>query len=368
MSTLCDRLPDLLAALAAGQPVALATLFHVKGSAPASVGARLLLDSRGQVSGTVGGGCLDGDVLLAGRRLLTNDGGCQVVEVDLTGREAHHALSCGGIARAFVEPLALQRDSATWKCLAEALEQRQPAALVTLVGDAGAHPLVGCKQLCLAHETAPEGTRLSDPDLARRAETLAKLALSTDRPRFEALDTRSSLGLFAEPLQRPELLILGAGHIGEAVARLGQRLGWRMVVADDRETFANSLRFPHVDEVVVTSFDHLADRLEAGPSTCVLIVTRGHREDARCLRWALSTDARWLGMIGSKAKLKRLRSDLTDQGVAPDAFARLHTPVGLEIGALTVEEIAVSIVAELVRVRRLGDQAPKDPDLRPRRD
>jgi len=161
-----------------------------------------------------------------------------------------------------------------------------------------------------------------------------------------------TLEIFVEPiLPQPLLYIFGGGHISSAVARVASASGFSVHVADDREAFANTERFPMADKLYTTYEDAFA-KIAPNASSYLLIVTRGHRDDMRVLAWAVRTDARYIGMIGSKRKVLSVYKALEKEGYAPEEFERVHAPVGLDIGALTPEEIAVSITAELIAVRR----------------
>jgi len=161
-----------------------------------------------------------------------------------------------------------------------------------------------------------------------------------------------TLEVFVEPiLPQPVLYIFGGGHVSIAVANAAHTAGFAIGVIDDREQFANAQRFPIAREIY-TSYEDAFAKLQPNPSTYLLIVTRGHRDDMRVLAWAVKTDARYLGMIGSKRKVLSVYQALEREGFAPELFNRVNAPVGLEIGALTPEEIAISIAAELIAVRR----------------
>lgn len=161
-----------------------------------------------------------------------------------------------------------------------------------------------------------------------------------------------TLEVFVEPiLPQPMLYIFGGGHVSMALANAANNVGFAIGVIDDREQFANAQRFPMAREVF-TSYEDAFAKIQPNPSTYLLIVTRGHRDDMRVLAWAVKTPARYIGMIGSKRKVLSVYQALEREGFAPELFNRVHAPVGLEIGALTPEEIAISISAELIAVRR----------------
>jgi xanthine dehydrogenase accessory factor len=162
-----------------------------------------------------------------------------------------------------------------------------------------------------------------------------------------------TLDIFVEPILPPSLLyIFGAGHVSVNLYKVARSVGFDVTVADDREGYANRERFPDAKEVIAEDFERVMARLAPNESSYIVIVTRGHRDDMRLLRWAVQTPARYIGMIGSKRKTITIFRELTREGIAPELFERVHAPVGLDIGAVTPEEIAVAITAELIAVRR----------------
>jgi xanthine dehydrogenase accessory factor len=167
---------------------------------------------------------------------------------------------------------------------------------------------------------------------------------------------------FIEPvLPLPRLVIAGAGHVGRAVARLGSLLDWIVTVIDDRPEFANAANVPEADEIVVGGIGEALRRIEDSADNYFVIVTRGHQKDAEALRAVIGRPAAYVGMIGSKTKTELMHGEFLKRGWATaDEWGRVHAPIGLEIGSKTVEEIAVSIAAELVLVRsgRKKDGAP----------
>lgn len=174
------------------------------------------------------------------------------------------------------------------------------------------------------------------------------------------------MDVFIEPVSTsPDLYVLGAGHVGARVAALASTVGFRVHIVDDREKFASADRFPEAAEVVVDSIPGWLERVELDPAAYVVIVTRGHRYDLEALRALAGRNLKYLGLIGSRAKVARLFDQLQIEGVAsPADLERVHSPIGLDIGAVTPEEIAVSIVAEIIAVRygKLGTTEAGRPD------
>jgi xanthine dehydrogenase accessory factor len=161
------------------------------------------------------------------------------------------------------------------------------------------------------------------------------------------------LDVFVEPvIPAPAAIIFGAGHISKSLCKVAGMAGFSTTIVDNRETFANRDRFPDADEIFALEYEDVFPRLTVRESTYLIIVTRGHRDDMRVLRWAAATPARYVAMIGSKRKVISVIKELEKDGLTRDQLARIHAPMGLEIGAISPEEIAISVAAEMIAVRR----------------
>lgn len=173
-------------------------------------------------------------------------------------------------------------------------------------------------------------------------------------PRYDTgLVCGGTLEIFIEPVQPPAVLYMfGAGHVALQVCRAATNAGFEVTVVDDREAFASRERFPEAKAVMAADFDEAMTRLMPVQASYIVILTRGHHDDMRVLRWAVQTPARYIGMIGSRRKTIKIFEELKKEGIAASLFDRVHAPVGLDIGAVTPEEIAVSITAELIAERR----------------
>ena len=166
-----------------------------------------------------------------------------------------------------------------------------------------------------------------------------------------------TLDIFIEPVLPPAVLYMfGAGHVAVNVGKVAGNAGFDITVVDDRETYASRERFPTAKEVIAEDFDKAMARLSPGQMSYIIILTRGHRDDMRILRWAVQTPAQYIGMIGSKRKTIAIFRELTAEGISAELFKRVHAPVGLDIGAGTPEEIAVAITAELIAHRRRAER------------
>lgn len=162
--------------------------------------------------------------------------------------------------------------------------------------------------------------------------------------------------VFVEPIiSNPCLYVFGGGHISFFITKIAKMVGFRVVVTDDRAEFANRERFPDADEIIAENFSSAFQKLTINKSSYIVIVTRGHLHDEKVMEWAVKTDARYIGMIGSKKKKQTLFSNLQAKGISKDVLEKVYAPIGLEIEAETPEEIAVSIMAEVIKVRRKNE-------------
>jgi len=180
-------------------------------------------------------------------------------------------------------------------------------------------------------------------------------------PRFDTgLVCGGTLEVYVEPvLPIPVLYLFGAGHVASNVCKIAKTAGFDVVVIDDRENYANRERFPDAREIIAVDFDQALAKVTPNETSYLVIVTRGHRDDMRILRWAVQTDARYIGMIGSKRKVISIYKELEKEGLPAHLFEKVMAPIGLEIGAVTPEEIAVAIVAEMIASKRNAQSSEK---------
>jgi xanthine dehydrogenase accessory factor len=247
--------------------------------------------------------------------------------------------------------------------LAQALERGEDTALVTIVSTTGSTPQrVGAKMLVYPDGrivgTIGGGCYEDDAfwkakeSLQSRKPRLVRYELTDDFVEESGLICGGQMQVYIEPVEpSPHLYVIGAGHVGYQLARLAQTVGFRIHVVDDREKFANAERFPGAEEVVVDTIPEWLTRAKMPPSAYAVVVTRGHRHDLDAMRVLIGRELRYLGLIGSKAKVRGLFDALLAEQLPAESLRRVHAPVGLDIGAVTPEEIAVSILAELIAVR-----------------
>ncbi|MEJ5369824.1 MAG: XdhC/CoxI family protein [Bryobacteraceae bacterium] len=182
---------------------------------------------------------------------------------------------------------------------------------------------------------------------------ILSFSLAEDVAYDNGLICGGQLEIFVEPVEPLlRVFLFGAGHISRSLARLCSMLGFAVTVIDDREAYANRERFPEADEIIAGNYEEIFPKLEIHSGCYLIIVTRGHRDDMRVLRWAATTEAGYIAMIGSRRKVLSVVKELVREGMAPELFERVHAPMGLDIGAVTPEEIAVSVAAEMIAVRR----------------
>ena len=342
-----------------GRDVVVASIVRDRGSTPRKAGAKMLIDPSGAQLGTVGGGCGEAEVTSRAHRVLAT-GEPQRIEVSLLEEDGWESPSiCGGVLDVFLERAGAAvggvPSTELFAALDGARERGLAAALVTVTAAPRVHAkLLGRKSV--VDERGVQSRPLGDAALDAAAVERALEALASgDAGEADAGD---GFVLFVEPLvTAPELVIVGAGHVGQALARVAPAAGFTVTVLDDRPSFANPVRLPDARTIVVADPRSALAELPARGPRAIVLVTRGHRLDAECLRVALGLDAFYLGMIGSRRRVRRILEHLEEEGADRDRVARVHAPIGLDIGAETPGEIAVSIVAEMVNVRRRGKAA-----------
>jgi xanthine dehydrogenase accessory factor len=329
--------------LASGQDFALVKLIADRGSTPRAAGAEMLVRRDGSIAGTIGGGLLELSMMKAAAEALeTRRSRLTGMGLSGTDVESEDEMICGGSAEVLItyvpagDPVLLEVCAAI-----EAARAAQGRAWFFTIVPANED---GAVEHCLLDDDGSvAGTRSCEPQALRTAVGRIAVHGSTQLP-----DGRDVL---VEPLEvAATAVICGAGHVGRAVAPVALGAGFRVVVLDDREEFADPRRFPGAG-VVLTPFEGALTRFGVGQESFVVIVTRGHVHDLDVLRQALRTPARHEPHVASRGKRERIFAALREAGVGDDDIARVHSPIGLSIGAETPAELAISIVAEMIQVR-----------------
>ncbi len=336
-----DIYRQIVQAIDAGRPFVAALVLSTDGSTPGKVGNRAVIGRTGAIGGTVGGGQVEAE---AQRRAAEVCGGGAPLVLDFSLAGAAAAAEtpiCGGAMRLLLDPAADAAREA-YAAAAEALRRRRRGVLLTT----------------LQHGTPPQVAVRWFPEGAVPSEA-ARDCLEDEEPALITDEARGAEVLVEPVVPPPLLLIAGGGHIGQALARQAVLVGFDVTVIDDRPEFTDAALFP---EGVRTRCGPVGEELAAcdlGPESYVVIVTRGHRSDAEALAACIHSPAAYVGMIGSRRKVAMMRREFAESGLATEGeLARLYAPIGLDIGAVTVPEIAASIVAELIAVRRRGPDAP----------
>jgi len=353
------------------QPFALATVINVRGSTPREVGAKMIVRDDGQF-GTIGGGCGEAEVFRKARLLLAEGAGAGLAEIDLTGDFDQQEIgTCGGIMDVFID-LWAPRDLPIARQLADSAAHNRPAALLTVIdpgarseAPAGAKTVVEPADATTRATAAKSGAEVIGFEgvalnqLADRAADAAAGLLEVGgdgalKP-VTRIEPNGLPRLFLDPITGAQrLIIVGAGHIAQPLCDVVAMLGLHTTVIDDRVSFANRERFPRADVIVAKPFTAAIESLRLDRHCYLISVTRGHAFDEEVVRAALKQPGCFIGMIGSKRRSRAMLARLAEDGIDPALLDEIHAPLGLDIGAETPEEIAIAIIAEIIRERRTG--------------
>jgi len=355
---------SLLLELKKGEPLALATVVAIKGSSPQIPGASAIFSRKGLLTGTVGGGLLEATAHSMALQAIQEKTSL-LTTISMTGEDvlSEEEAICGGEAKLLIDT-ETEHHLDTFKALEESLDQRKPGVLVTSIQGLDKDRVQVSRQWIKKiqihgedkeefnqHFYAPlkESFRTGTPQLLRSEEKAAGPTGKEDL-------------LFLEPLFPPShLVIAGAGHIGQALAHLGVLLDFKVSVMDDRVEWANAENLPEVNEIIVGDIGKTLRNFKLSEDSYVVIVTRGHKHDAEALRACIASEAAYIGMIGSAHKTRIMRDKFLEKGwTTAVQWDRIHAPVGLEIQSKTVQEIAISIAAELVLIRNTIQSQSKE--------
>jgi xanthine dehydrogenase accessory factor len=343
---------EIVNALEKKHTVALATLITRVGSAPRAVGAKYLVKEDGTSSGSIGGGCVEAEVWQEAQKVMEKaEGG--ILHFELTSEQlAEGGLICGGNIDIFLEPLREELLN-IYQEVSRIIQKGGSAILATLVSVDGDFPKGKDSKILMKDSGEKVGSLSGGVELEKRILSEGQVALKEKKPKVMVLSHEDrKMEILLEPVfSEPTIYIFGAGHVSEQIAPLAKKVHFKVVVIDDREMFANQKRFPEADEVIVSEFEKCFDQLNIDNSSYIVIVTRGHLYDGFVLEQAVKTNACYIGMIGSKKKIKTLYQNLMKRGISKETLNRVYAPIGLDINSETPEEIAVSIVAELIKVR-----------------
>jgi len=340
---------DVSKYLIEGKKLILARIIKQEGSIPRGAGTQCLVLEDGSIKGTIGGGLLEHQVMEKAKECLKNEES-STMHFELTGDEvAKTDMLCGGIADVYLETVIPQNAVAgkIFKRINNLINKGHKGVLLTLISD-GIRPDDEKNRILIEDDGSTTGEIgvFHTEDKKR----LAKF-LEIKTPKLIQIE-KGKESVFVEPLRPYDTLYLfGAGHVSTFVASLAYMVGFRVIVIDDRKEFANKERFNKAGELIVLPFSDVFEKINISSSSYIAIITRGHIQDLNVLREALKRSDGYIGMIGSRRKREKIYQALIEEGVSKERLRKVHSPIGMDIGAETPEEIAVSIVAELIRVR-----------------
>ncbi len=331
----------------------IATLISTRGSTPQKPGSSAIFDSKGLVYGTIGGGVLEGRVTeIAMKASGSGESGIYHFDLDKDIVNSDEAI-CGGTADVAIDArpadhLAIFRDAE------RLLTTRTPCVIVTILSEAGDGSLTIERYVYSSGSSgeiplglAPGIIENADKLLSDNIQDACKLIIT------EPAEEGHKKMIFLEPLfPVSRLVIAGAGHIGKALCHLGSRLDFEVTVVDNRPEYANSENLPEADSIVVGNIGEVLGEIEKDSNTYIVIVTRGHSDDSEALRACINSNAKYIGMIGSRTKIEKMhRNFIENKWAGEDEWSAVHAPIGLDIKSQSVEEIAISIAGQLVLER-----------------
>ena len=344
---MCELFHEICQALLNGQELAVASIIGDRGSTPRSSGSKMIIYPNGDISGTIGGGAVEGDVIQRALRLFETRG-AEIVSYDLN-RNANidrMDLICGGWIKVLIEHVPVHENNIDlYHSAREATKRSRSFLWIGKVVDENGQ----CK---VEHALLDARKEFAGP-LQVKHEFQKLIESDThmfNGPRSIEFEGNTYL---IESIKPPVTIFLfGAGHVAKEIAALSKRVGFRIIVFDDRAEFANANCFPDADEIFVCpEFAEVFNGFNTTSNDFIVIVTRGHRFDKKVLAQALQTEAGYIGMIGSRRKRDAIYKELIDQGVKQSAFERVCCPVGLSIDAETPAEIGISVVAQMIQQR-----------------
>lgn len=331
----------------------LATIIRTSGSAPQKPGSSALFDRAGLVSGTIGGGVLEGRVQeLAKRSVLSKKSALYRFSLDNTDPSGEDSI-CGGAVTVLTDS-SLAKNLKVFDEIKNSIASRTTGVIVTIVTN------IFAESVTLKRFWMTSGTKAAVPRelLSRIRPEIIRMIKRSDPYDFREIDlavpdkASATLVFLQCVMPPPRLIIAGAGHIGKALSKIGEMLGFEITIFDDRKEFANPENIPYADHFITGEIGKVISDIEKGSDTYIVIVTRGHRDDADALKACISSSPSYIGMIGSRNKIALMHSEFIKNKLATEEqWKKIHAPVGLDINSKSVEEIAVSIAAQLIQVK-----------------
>ena len=336
-------------------PMVVATVVRTSGSTPQKSGAKLLVREDGSGVGTLGGGCVEGDIWFAAQELLKRGGDAELRDYQLNeDLAAQDGLVCGGTMYFLIDPV---RETDPYRDFAaqavDAYAGGSPMAIVNITAaPSDSNVAVGSKMLVRENGDTQGG--LGDEVIEAMTVEKARDLMAMGKNDYLHLD--SGIECYIEAYTTPPTLVLiGGGHVSKAIAPIAKSVGFRIFVFDDREQFSNPDRFPEADITMVGDYRDGFDKLPVNANSFVVVASRGHQFDDAAVSGALRTPASYVGLLGSKRKTILIYEELIRNGFDPEELRRINAPIGLDIGGRTPEEIALSVMSEIVAFRLGGN-------------
>ncbi len=339
--------------LQSNKPMVLTTVVRTSGSTPQKSGARLLVRDNGSAVGTLGGGCVEGDIWFASSEILKQGLPSELKSYELNeDLAAQDGLVCGGTMYFLIDPIR-EKNPLVEKIINEvvdAYDGGKPVALAHLIKSKEKNEVTGNSILIRENGSTlgSLGSEFLDKDAASKARSL--LALGKN----EYIKIGEREYYIEAYTTQPNLVLVGGGHISHAIAPIAKSLGFRIFVIDDRKEFSNNKRFPEAEKTLVSEYNNGIKKLVPNANTFIVVATRGHRHDDDAVAAALHTKASYIGLVGSKRKAVLIFEKLISRGFTEKQIKDIKSPIGIDIGARTPEEIAISIISEILSFRLGG--------------
>ncbi|MDE0636770.1 MAG: XdhC family protein [Candidatus Poribacteria bacterium] len=358
MREIYQKIPELIELDQVG---AYCTVVETKGSTPQKPGAKLLILPDLRNIGTLGGGCVEAEARRQAIGLMQG-GEPRLLQFQLDSDYGwDDGLICGGNMKIFIDLPRTRAEAEMFTRLQGLNAEKVPLIFATVVESEQQGVDVGMKMVFAAN-----GERIGTlGNSSLEADVESQISTVLEENRASVLQQNQTTSIFLEPLQpRPTLLIAGAGHVGQALCHLGNWLDFDIAIIDDRADFASTERLPEADEIIIGDIAEELRKYPINHLTYVVIVTRGHQHDESALHSVVESDARYIGLIGSRRKIKLIFDDLLEIGIPIEKLKRVYAPIGLDINSKTVPEIAVSIASQLIQVRN-GAEKPQAFEAQP---
>jgi xanthine dehydrogenase accessory factor len=328
-----------------GENIALVTVISTTGSTPGKVGYKMLVwGEKPETMGTVGGGLDEAEMIIAAKNILPKTENI-VFTFDKDGSFDEEKGLCGGSIEFLIETFD-KKNLPFFEELSTVLENGDKGVLISIISAKKAPVKILLKNIEQINSAA---------NMNLSSETIESIRAIIDKEQRAKIKAEG-LEMFIETIsEQPTVFIFGAGHLSYYIAKFAKELDFNVTVCDDRVEFANRQRFPDADNIIVEEFENVFEKLKLSRNSYIVIVTKGHKCDTVVLEQALETDAKYIGMIGSERKAATILKKLNEKGIPEENLKKVFTPIGISIGALTPQEIALSIACELVKERRTPD-------------